>query len=443
MIPRRPSDMKELPLTALQLRWWFLGLQYRGGSSPLVALVHRLRGPLDVEAWTGAVSRVVDRHEILRTRFVGRVDGPVQVVSSPAGIGTERVDLCDGPVEGREERARELLMRRRARPLDLEKDQLVDSCLVRLADDDHVWTMTIHHILADGFSLAAIDRELATLYPGAGEPPPLPVQYGDFAVWQSTSDAEREAEDRAYWQSQLAGAPPLDLFDARPRPPEKGAPAAEVAHMLDPELVRQIEGLAKSARASRFMVLLAALHLLLARASGQTDFCVGIPVAGVGRIHPELAPLVGLFSNTLALRCDLSGDPTFREHLARTREVVLDALDHQDLPWGEVVAAIEAPQDPGRAQVFQVMLLHDDVEVASRLDLPGVRVEEFPLGIPRVLHDIMVYARPSGGGLQTRFVYDTALFSPELMAGLAHGYEELLHAAVMSPDSPLSELAAE
>lgn len=441
----RPSHVVELPLTPLQARWWLLCMSHPGGMSPLVDLVHRFRGPLDAGAWARAVDAVVNRHEILRTLFVDRPDGPVQVVGPPNGIAMEVLDLRDLSADRREQRARELLNERRTLALDLRTGPLVHTSLLRLADDDHVWRMTIHHILADGASLGVIDRELAALYPAlaAGTPPDLPdlpVQYGDFAWSQSVADTEKEDEDREYWREQLAGLAPLELTDALPRPAAKGAPAAQLARTVDPELVGRIEELGRSARCTRFMVLLAALHVLLCRASGRDDFAIGIPVAGVGRTRPELARLVGLFNNALALRGDLSGDPTFRELLARTRETVIDALDHQDLPWGQVVAALDEPSDPGRAQGFQAMFLHEEVEVASRLTLPGLSVEDFPLGIPKVLHDLMVYARPGPQGLSTTFVYDTGLLTEPVVAGLADGYERLLRTVVDEPDIRLSEL---
>lgn len=444
----RPSHLVELPLTPLQARWWLLCTSYPGGMSPLVDLVHRFRGPLDADAWARAVDAVVNRHEILRTLFVARPDGPVQVVGPANGVAMELLDLRDLPAEQREQRARKLLDERRTLSLDLQTGPLVHTSLLRLADDDHVWRMTIHHILADGASLGVIDRELAVLYPAlaAGTPPDLPelpVQYGDFAWSQSVADTEKEDEDREYWREQLAGLAPLELLDALPRPAEKGAPAAQLGQVLEPELVRRVEELARSVRCTRFMVLLAALHVLLFRASGRDDFAIGIPVAGVGRTRPELARLVGLFNNALALRGDLSGDPTFRQVLARTRETVIDALDHQDLPWGQVVAALDEPAHPGRAQGFQAMFLHEEVEVASRLTLPGLVVEDFPLGIPKVLHDLMVYARPGPAGLQTTFVYDTGLLTHDTVAGLADGYERLLRAAVDDPDLPVSELVKE
>jgi hypothetical protein len=437
----RPSNLAELPLTALQTRWWFLCTAYPGGSSPLVGLVHRLRGPLDVQAWRRAIDTIVNRHEILRTLFVDHGDGPMQIVGPADGLPLEVIDLRDMPAEQREQRARDLLHDRRSVSLDLRRGPLVHSCLLQLGDEDFVWSMTIHHILSDGFSLAVIDRELAALYPACrdGSPadvPELTVQYGDFALWQSTSDTSKEEEDRAYWREQLASVPPLELKNALPRPSQKGAPADEIGYVIDDELVRAIDALARSSRCSRFVVLLAALNVLLSRASGQRDFCVGIPIAGIGRTRPELAKLVGLFNNALALRTRLEDRQTFKDALMGTRDVVFDALDHQDLPWGEVVATVQAPHEPGRAQVFQAMFLHDDVEVASRLELAGLRVEEFPLPIPRILHDIMVYARPAPGGLGIRFVYDTALFTPEMMTELAQGFETLLREVAAEPSCP-------
>ena len=437
----RPSNIAELPLTALQARWWFLCTAYPGGSSPLVGLVHRLRGPLDVGAWRQTIDTIVARHEILRTLFLDRGDGPVQIVGPAVGLPMEYLDLRAEPEPQREQRARELLHDRRSVALDLQRGPLVHSCLLRLGEEDYVWSMTIHHILSDGFSLAVIDRELGALYPacvagGAAEVPELTVQYGDFALWQSTSERSKEEEDRLYWREQLDSVPPLELKQSMPRPAEKGAPAGEIGSVIGSDLVATIDALARSARCSRFVVLLTALNILLSRASEQRDFCVGIPIAGIGRTRPELAKLVGLFNNALALRARLSDDQSFKDALLATRDVVFDALDHQDLPWGEVVATVEAPHEPGRAQIFQAMFLHDDVQVASRLDLPGLAVQEFPLPIPRILHDIMVYARPTPGGLGIRFVYDTALFTAETITELAQGFETILREAAEEPSCP-------
>lgn len=446
-IPRRPTDLVELPLSPFQERWWFFHTRYPGATSPLVWLVHRLRGPLVVDAWVRAVSALVDRHETLRTLFVDRPEGPVQVVGPPRGLAVEQLDLRDVPESEREERARELLNERRQVVLDLERGPLVASCLLRLAADDYVWTLTIHHILADGASLPIIDRELGALYRayvGGTEPdlPELEVQYGDFAVWCAAAHEPQYDIERRYWLDRLAGVPALELRTDLPRPASKGAPAAEVRHTVGADLVARVDELAKGERCTRFMALLAALQVLLARNSGQPDFCVGVPVVGSGRTRAELAPLVGLFNNVLALRCDLSTDPSFRALLVTTRETVIDALDHQDIPFGRIATALDLPPDPSRAQVFQAMFLLDELH-AGGPDLPGLTVTEFPLAIPKILHDLMVFAWLGPQGLVTRFVYDSALFAEATMIRLAGEYEQLLCAAVAGPDARLSELAVD
>lgn len=443
-IVRRPAWLVELPLSPQQRRWWFLHTRYLGASSPIVGLVHRFRGPLVVDAWLRAVGALVDRHEGLRALFVDRADGPVQVIGPPRGLAVERVDLRHLPGPEREKCARELLEERRAMPLDLERGPLVASSLLRLDSDDHVWSLTMHHILSDGASLAIIGRELGELYRAFvdGTEPALadlPIHYPDYAVWLAGADPPYD-EDRQYWLRRLAGVPPLDLPTDWPRPVTKGAPAAEARQLVGADLARRMEELARTQRCTRFMVLLAALQMLLARRSGQHDFCIGIPVVGGGRARSELASVVGPFNNALALRCDLSGDPTFRELLAGTREAVIDALDHQDLPFSRVVDELRLPHDPGRAQVFQVLFVLDEFEEDGGLDLPDLCVEDFALGVPKTLHDLMVYAWPSPDGLWTRFIYDTGLFAVDTMSAMVQEYERLLRAAVDNPDARLSEL---
>ena len=434
-ITPRPADLVELPLTPLQRRWWFLCTQYPGGSSPLVSIVRRLRGPLDVEAWLRAVDTVVDRHEVLRAVFADRPTGPVQLIGPAGGLAVERLEVAS------EAQARELLIERRQRWLDLERGPLVHSSLLRIGGDDHdhVWALTIHHILADGASLAIIDTELSALYAGR-QPAPLTVQYGDYAVWLTETPNEQETDDRDYWREQLADAPPLELRGALPRPAAKGAPAAELTRTIHGDLAGRAEKLALAYRGSRFMVLFAALTALLGRHSGQKDFCVGIPVAGVARQRDELSSVVGMFNNTIALRADLSGDKTFQTHLMGTRETVLDAMDHQDLAWGEVVAELQPALDPGRAQVFQAMFLFDELSVGRAMALPDLEVTDFALAIPKVLHDLMVFVWPSPQGLTTRWVYDTGILDAELVERLAADYESLLRAAIEDPERKLADL---
>ncbi|MDI1460949.1 condensation domain-containing protein [Catellatospora sp. KI3] len=435
--------MRHLPLSALQQRFWYLCTAYPGEASPILVLNWRLRGPLDLAAWRGAVNAVVDRHESLRTGFVLRDGEPVQVVMPPAGIDTPVVDLTGHPPEERDARAGELLSARTHRLLDLTADPLVGSTLLRLADDHHVWCFTMHHLLADGASLRTVGREvragyLAALDGAAPDLPPLTLQYGDFAQWQSEQD---QAAELAYWQGHLSGAPSLELPTDLPRPAEKSAHSAEHIHLMPPELAEQVAELSRRTRCTPFMVLLTALQLLLGERSGQDDFCVGTPVAG--RVRAEFEPVVGLFANTLALRADLAGDPTFAELLKRTRATVIGGLQRQSVPLGRIIATLGVPRDPGRTQLFDVVfsMRNDGTALAPRLG--PLEVEGFPHGHAKVLHDLVFDIwRLDSSGLRAGIRYDTALFKPDTVDELARRYEQILSAAVARPGDRLSELGA-
>jgi hypothetical protein len=442
VIPRRSAALAELPLSALQQRRWYLCTSYPGTSSSVVCLVHRYRGPLDTGALVRAIGAVVDRHESLRTLFANRAGGPVQVIGPPVGLPVQRVDLTDLPAADREDRARALVAASRQALLDLETGPLVTACLLTLADDDHILSVNIHHILADGASLAILERELGAYYRAfttGTDPdlPAIPLQYGDFAVWQASGHGPDEEEDLRYWRETLAGLPVLDLPADLPRPPEKGTRSAELRHQIEGDVVDRLDALARAERATLFMVVLAAFQALLARYSGEHDICVGTPF--VGRTRPELVPVVGLLANLVALRGDLSGDPTFRELVARTRHLVLDALDHQEVPFGRVVAELGLPHDPGRTQVFQVFFAL--YEIADGLTLPGLRVEEFPVRAPQAIHDLSLDIWRSPQGLATMFRFDSALFHPATIEELARRYEQILRAVLDDPGARLSTLA--
>jgi hypothetical protein len=411
-------------------------------STPVVNLVHRLRGPLDEAAWLRAVDALVERHEALRTRMTSRAGIPVQLVSPPGALVVDRVDLGDLPGPQRLARARDVLDEHRGGVKDLERGPLVRSCLVRLADDDHIWSLTMHHIVADGVSMGIIDDELGPLYRAAltGKPPELPevvAQYGDYVLWQRDEPDPAVAEDLAYWRTTLAGVGWLEL-SADPARRAKGS-AGEVRHDLDPAVCHGVEELARAQRSTRFMVLLAAYLVVLAGESGQVDFCVGVAVRGADRLRPELARTVGLFNNSVAIRGDLCGDPSFRAVLAGVRERVLDAFDHQWAAIGDVISAIDPVPHPDRAQLFQVMFGMDETG-AGGLDLPGIRAEPFGLPLRRTLHDLMLLVVPNGMGLTARFVHDAGIIDGPRVEAMARRYERVLRAAVADPDTALSRL---
>jgi Condensation domain len=437
-VKARPEGMAELPLSPQQKRWWFLCTAYPGASSPVLLAANRLRGPLNIEAWRRAVAAVVDRHEGLRARFIGRDGSAVQIIDPPRGLDVEYIDLTDLSEDAREEQARALLNERWQRLLDLERDPLVEACLVKLGIDDHVWFLKLHHILADGVSLAIIQREIGMFYAAFvdGTTPALPkvrLHYGDFAVWYDTVRPNHD-DDLRYWLERLDGVPPLELPTDVQRPASKGAPSAEVINVIDATVIRRVDELATASGCTRFMVLLAAFQALLGRFSRQYDFCIGVPVVGLGRTRAELAPVVGLFANTLALRCDLSGDPTFAEILDAAADHMFDALDYQGIPFSRVMAELTTPQ------VFQTLFLYEDYDRSGGMSLPGLAVDGFALTMPKILHDLMVFAQPDGPSLSVRFVYDTALFTESTMTALNRGYEDLLRVVLDRPESRLSTL---
>ncbi len=444
-ITRRPAGLTELPLSALQQRIWYLCTAYRGDASPQVFMIWRMRGPLRTQEWRNAVAAVIDRHESFRTTFVMRDSRPAQVINPPAGFETELIDLTHLPEPEREEQAAQIVAGRTHALLDLLGGPLVRSCLIRLGDEHHVWCFTAHHLLADGASQRILAREVRATYRSfvEGLPPELPelkVQYGDFAVWQQTVQQPAEEADLGYWREQLAGVPLLDLPTDRPRPAEKSAGAGELFHSADGELAQRIAALARANRCTAFMVLLAAMQALLAAYSGQEDICVGSAVAG--RTAVDLEPVIGLFANTVALRGDLSGDPTFEELLRRTRTAVIAALRRQNVPFSRVVDALKLPRIPNRTQLFQVIFSMRPLdERKDEGDLAGLHVEDFPHAHAKTLHDLVIDVwRLDEQGLSIGLRYDDTLFDASTVAAMAQRYERLLAAAVERPDARLSEL---
>jgi Condensation domain len=462
-IPRRPADLVELPLSVLQQRLWFLCTAYSGDASPTVYLAYRLRGPVDVEALVAALGDVSDRQESLRTRIVERPDGPVAVgpaavgpaavgpaamgpvvvLDPPGGLAVERIDLSDLPPAQREERLERLLAGWTRILFELRGGSLVRARVVRLDDADHVLYVVLHHIIADGASVGVLARELAAHYRArvAGTAPDLPeltIGYGDFAYWQSQGHGTGGLDGLPYWRDRLAGLPVPDLATDRPRPAQKGTRGEDVVHPLDGELAAALERLARSHRCSLFAVLLAGFWALLSRHGGGEDVCVGSPIGGRTRV--ELEPLIGNFANTLPLRGDLSGDPTFAELLVRARSTVLGALAHQEVPFANVVAALDLPRDPSRMQVFGAILVLQ-YGGGDRDPLPGLPAEPIPAGFPQITHDVVLDAWRDPAGLWLVFRYDSALFDRSTIVGWAEEFEAMLRGAAADPGTPLSLLA--
>ncbi|HVH12672.1 MAG TPA: condensation domain-containing protein, partial [Longimicrobium sp.] len=446
--PLVPAEGTDLPLSFAQERLWFIDRLEPGNPVYNMPFPLRMRGVLDVASMERALGEVVRRHASLRTRFAV-VDGrPVQRVEPAEGF---RLPVDDaGPLETDEAREAELARRVgawSAEPFDLEHGPLFRARLLRLADDDHVLFVGMHHVVSDGWSMGVFWRELVTLYRAfsAGEPSPLPepaLQYADFAVWQrawlSGETLERQV---AWWHEHLSGAPALlELPTDRPRPPTQSHRGDAHAWTIPADVAESVRALARREGATLFMVLLSAWDVLLARWSGQDDVVVGTPVAG--RTRRETEALIGFFVNTLAIRADLSDDPPFVALLARVREATLGAYAHQDLPFERLVEELQPERSLSHAPVYQAVLVLQNLPegptegFADELQLEGAGGLS---GVSKVDVTLGVMEAPDGS-LVAALEYATDLWDGGTMERLAVHFTHLLRAAADSPTAPVSTL---
>ncbi|HEX6371569.1 MAG TPA: amino acid adenylation domain-containing protein [Longimicrobium sp.] len=433
-----------IPLSFAQERLWFLD-RLEGGS-PLynVPAALRLTGALDFAAMERALGEIVRRHEALRTTFA-EVDGAgVQVIAPFAGFA-----LPVEALEGVDDDAREAEVRRRAtadaaRPFDLAAGPLFRATLLRLADEEHVLLVCMHHVVSDGWSMGIFFRELSALYEayrnGAESPlAPLAVQYADHAAWQRR-ELEGEALDRqvGYWKDRLAGAPALlELPTDFARPAVQSYRGARETFALPPELLARLEALARGEGATLYMVLLGAFQLLLAKYSGADDVVVGTPIAG--RTRRQTEELIGFFINTLVLRTQLDGDPAFREVLRRVRDVTLGAYEHQDVPFERLVAELQPERTLSHAPLFQVMftLQNTDRSIGT---LPGLAVQGVGAELETAKFDLSLTVSADAHGLRGVMAYSTDLFRRGTIERMLRHLARVLEQVAAAPEARLSEI---
>ncbi|WP_432010894.1 non-ribosomal peptide synthase/polyketide synthase [Streptomyces cucumeris] len=434
----------DLPLSFAQQRLWFLDSFDDDGTEYLTPFGLRLRGELDTAALGAALDGLVARHEPLRTTFA-EVDGRgVQQVREPYRVELPLRDLSGTDGAGRARELEELLARETATPVDLRTGPPLRASLIRLADTEHILTLTMHHIVTDGWSTAVIGTDLTELYAAAlaGRPaalPVLPIGYADYAAWQRDPDggAALVEAQLEHWRERLAGLVPLELPTDRPRPPVQTRNGALLEFALDAELVAGLRETGRRADGTLFTALLATCQVLFARWSGQEDITVGTVTSG--RERPELEHLVGMFVHTLVLRNRVRADRPFPELLAEVRATVLDAFAHQDVPFERIVDELQPERDTSRSPLFQVMVaLHNLGGEVPRL--PGLSVEAvrmpgrttgFDLGIDFVEH----------GDTVTAFVeYSTDLFDRETVERMCASLRLLLAAVARDPERTVGEL---
>jgi hypothetical protein len=421
------------PLSYAQERLWYVEQLTPGLPAYNVPLAVRLTGRLDRAALAAALQAVVSRHEALRTGFRTEEGRPVQVIAPEAEV---RVALPAADLRllapGEREREVARLAAEEARAgFDLRRGPLLRARLLVLGGAEHVLFLTLHHIVSDRWSMGVLMGELAALY--SGEPlPPLPLQYADYAVWQRDwLQGEVLATQLAYWRERLAELAVLALPTDRRRPARPGHQGGQLAMDLPAERTEALRKLSHEAGVTLFMTLFAVFLVVLARACGEEDVAVGTAVANRGR--SEIEGLIGFFINTLVLRVSLAGEPTFRQLLARVREVTLGAYAHQDLPFERLVEELRPARDGGRAPLVAVTFLLQNTPLPD-LRLPDLALAELPSEVETAKFDLSVALTEYEGRLTGVWSYDAEIFTAATIERLAGHYRRLVAAALANPE---------
>lgn len=443
--PLKPvSRDSPLPLSLAQRRLWFLDQLEPGSTAYLLSRNLRLRGPLNQSAFEHSLQALITRHESLRTTFGMQEGNPVQVIAPSLPFTLPVVDLQALSLTEQEQAIQDYLQTNARTPFDLTVGPLLRATLLKLSAEEHVFLLTLHHIITDGLSMGILFRELATVYRDHCEGhsttlPPLPIQYADYGAWQHQwLQGEVLEQHVAYWREHLqAPVPVLNLPTDCPRPAVQTHNGASLSGSMSAEATQALRALSQQTGTTLFMTVLAALDLLLSRWSGQDDVCVGIPNAG--RQHADIEHVIGFFINTLVVRTDLSGDPTFHELLARVREATLGAYAHQTLPFEKLVEELQPVRDQSRTPFFQV-LVNMEPPGKGGFTLPGLEVTSLSSTrkTPQAKFDLTVYLQDRPEGLGVNLVYNTDLFLPDRMQHLLAQFQGLLEQIVATPDQPIS-----
>lgn len=442
-IPQRPAD-SPVTLSFPQQRQLFLELLERGTAVNNLSVLLELNGPLDISALEQSANQIMARHEILRTRFVFGLGMPTPEILTSYKITVPVVELQKSDEAQQVHEARWLAEKEVLHPFDLTQAPLIRLKLYVSGNDKNFLLVIAHHTISDGWSLGVFLRELIMYYQHittgkAIQLPELPIQYADYAQWQTDPlRAETMQSSMRYWKKQLGGElPVLELPTDQPRGTRQTFTGGKHRFVLPAELTEALEKLGRQENATLFMTLLTAFTILLHRHSGQDDIIIGTPIAN--RTLPELEPLIGVFINTIALRTSLSGDPCFRDLLRFVREVSLEAYAHQDLPFEKLVEELKPKRDLSRTPVFQVVFNLQNSPM-PKLEIPGLSIS--PLEIDRGVSqfELTLMITKTEGQCHCTVEYNSDLFTQETVARMFRAFEMLLLDAIAQPHCPVSRL---
>ncbi len=444
-LPLRPvSRDGELLSSFAQQGMWLIDQLDADNCAYSLPRTYRLKGQLNVAALEQSLGEIVRRHEVLRTTFVAVEGQPIQVIAPQLNLTLPVVDLRDIPETQREDEAQRLATEETQRPFDLTRGPLLRVKLLHLAPEEYLFLLNLHHIVFDGWSRGVFMRELKALYEAfsTGKTlllPELPIQYADFAHWQRQWLQGQVLETQLdYWKQQLAGAPSLlELPTDHPRPPVQTFQGSTEHFQLNPDLTQRLMTLSQRSGATLFMTLLAAFATLLYRYSGQEDVVVGSPIAHRNRSETESA--IGLFLNTLALRTNLQGNPTFQELLGRVQQVAMDAYAHQDVPFEQLIEALQPERSLSHSLLFQVMFVLQNA-LTGQLEILGVTITSEEHEISTSMFDLTLSMEETEQGLKGGLNYNTDLFDAATITRMVGHFQTLLEGIVANPQQRVAQL---
>jgi amino acid adenylation domain-containing protein len=434
----------ELPLSFAQQRLWLVDQLGEGSAQYNMPGAFTLNGKLNVAAFEQAIDAIIKRHEVLRTSFISQQGEARQVIQAAFTLALAYTDLTTLTGETQQAKVAELARIDAAKSFDLTADLLLRVQLLKLGHEQHVVLFNLHHIASDGWSMTVVIREFSELYrafsQGQVNPlPPLGVQYADYAQWQRHwLSGERLAQQVGYWQQKLAGLPQVhSLALDKPRPVVQSFVGDNHQQLLSSSLTEAVQSLCQRQDVTLFMMLHAALSILLNRYSAQSDIVVGSPVAG--RNHQDIEPLIGFFANTLAIRSDLSQNLAFDTYLAQCKQTILDAYSHQDVPFDMVVEALNPQRSLAHGPVVQIVLSLQNNEQVE-LSLPELTLEGLKGADSAIKFDLELIISESKDGLSLKWAYNVDMFYPETIARMASNFAVLLQSIVATPTKAIHTL---
>jgi amino acid adenylation domain-containing protein len=441
----QPRNRNRFPLSYSQQRLWFLDQLEPGSALYNIAPAIRIRGALNVSALEMSFRELIRRHEALRTTFEKDGGQPVQVIHEESDFNITLTELTEIAPAQIDAEIRQHAVAEAARPFNLQTGPLLRASLLRFSDLDHLLLITMHHIVSDNWSTGLLVHEVIRLYEAfsRNQPSPLPeitAQYADFAVWQRKWLRGKTLENQVkFWREHLEGAPPaLEMPLDFQRPAYQTNNGDSLAFSLSKEELARLHELGRRYDATLFMTLLASFYVLLYRYSGQTDICVGTPIANRNRAETEA--LIGFFVNTLALRAGLSGNPAFAALLRQIKDITLGAYAHQDLPFETLVEELHPERNMSRSPFFQCMFVLNNAPV-EKLLMSGLELSLVEIENKTSKFDLIFNALESENGVSFKVEFNTDLYRPETIRRMIGHYTTILKSVIRNPEQPIADMA--